>query len=304
MGQDVIGVGSVVIDLKSTVSSIPKLDEVVIATDHHKHMGGPTANALATLQRLGMTTQFMGKVGDDEYGNMIAKAMGIEGIDHSQLELGKDTTTGFATVMVDEETKKRSIFVYIGHLRTVPESCIDEDAIRNARLLQIDSGTPAAMKACRVASDAGIPISVDADVPYPNLEEVLEMATIFIPAQEIAKPLVGIEDPVVAGRCILEKYNLEVVVVTLGPKGSVTFTAEETLFTDGFSVNALDTTGAGGVYQGGYLYGYLQGWPLQQTAQFANATAALMISGINGWDDIPRLDEVQAFLGEHGIDSA
>jgi len=59
MGVDVVGVGSVVIDMKSTVTSIPKLDEIVVALDYHKHMGGPVANALAALQRLGKQTQLL-----------------------------------------------------------------------------------------------------------------------------------------------------------------------------------------------------------------------------------------------------
>ncbi len=300
MGIDVVGVGSVVIDLKSTVSSIPKLDEIVLAFDHHKHMGGPVANALATLQRLGMQTQFMGRLGDDEYGNRIADTMAAEGMDISRLELDENEATGFATVMVDAQTKKRSIFVFPGHLGSVPESCIDADAIRNSKLLHVDTDTPAAMEACRVASSAGVPISVDADMVSGGMEAVLKMATIFIPAQEISAQLTGLEDPLAAGKQILEKYELDIVVVTRGVEGSVTITRDETLAVEAFPVEAVDTTGAGGVYQGGYLYGYLQGWSLKRTAQFANATAGLMISGINGWDDIPTLDDVEGLLHRHG----
>lgn len=299
MGIDVVGVGSVVIDRKSTVSSIPKLDEIVLAYDHYFHMGGPVANALATLQRLGTQTQFMGKLGDDEYGNMIADTMAAEGIDTSRLELDKDERTGFATVMVDRKTAKRSIFVFVGHLGSVPESCIDEGAIQNAKLLHVDTDTPAAMKACRIASSAGVPISVDADGLFRGIEDVLNMATIFIPAQEIATQLTGNDNPIASGKQLLEKYNLDTVVVTRGVEGSVTFTADEMITADAFPVDAVDTTGAGGVYQGGYLYGYLQGWPLEKTAQFANAAAGLMISGMNGWDDIPTLDQVEAMIQKH-----
>lgn len=300
MRMDVIGVGSVVIDLKSTVSSIPKLDEIVLAFDYHKHMGGPVANALATLQRLGVKSQFMGRLGDDEYGNRIADTMAAEGIDISRLELDENESTGFATVMVDAKTKKRSIFVYPGHLGSVPESCLDKDAIRNAKLLHVDTDTPAALEACRVASSAGVPISVDADVVSGGMEDVLNMATIFIPAQEISAQLTGIQDPLSAGKMILAKYHLDIVVVTRGVEGSITITSEETVSVDAFPVDALDTTGAGG-YQGAYLYGYLQGWPLKRAAQFANAAAGLMISGMNGWDDVPTLDEVKALLNRHGI---
>jgi ribokinase len=288
------------VDLKATVSSIPKIEETVLTFDFHKHMGGPVANTLATLRRLGMKTQYMGALGNDEYGRMIAENMKAEGIDTSLLRLLDGETSAFSIVLVDAKTKKRSIAFYPGCALTVPEDCVDVDAVASARLLHVDIYTPAVLAACEAAQRARVPISVDADALFPGLEDILERASIFIPAREIAAQLVGEDDPAAAGRLILEKYNLDLVVVTRGKDGSVTTTRDETLSVRGFEIDAVDTTGAGGVYQGAYLYGYLHGWPLGRTAKFANAAAALMCSGMNGWGDIPTLEEVEAFLSERG----
>jgi ribokinase len=300
MAVDVVGVGLAVIDLKATVSSIPQIEDTALAYDYHKHMGGPVANALAELNRLGAKTQYMGVLGNDEHGQLIAKSMKAEGIDTSSLRLSDGEASAFSIVLVDSATKKRSIVFYPGCGLTVPDDCIDAQAIASAKLLHVDIYTPAVLTACKAAKDAGVPISVDADALFPGLEEILEMASIFIPAREIASQLVDEDDPLAGGKQILEKYNLDLVVVTRGKEGSVTITRQETVSVQGFEIDAVDTTGAGGVYQGAYLYGHLQGWPLERTAVFANAAAALMCSGMNGWDDIPTMVRVENFLRERG----
>ncbi|GAB4349149.1 MAG: sugar kinase [Candidatus Abyssubacteria bacterium] len=302
MAVDVVGVGLAVVDLKVTVSSIPQIEETVLAFDFHKHHGGPVGNALVTLQRLGMRTQYMGMLGNDEYGTMIAEGMKAEGVDTSSLRLADGENTPFSIVMVDAHTKKRSIAFHAGCALSVPADCIDTNAIKSAKLLHVDFCTPAVRAACEAAKEAGVPISVDADGLYPGLEEILEMATVFVPAREIASQLVGEDDPARAAELIRRKYDLDVVTVTRGKEGSVSVTPEGAISVPGFEIEPLDTTGAGGVYQGAYLYGYLNSWPVARTARFANAAAALMCSGMNGWADIPTLDKVKTFLKQRGAE--
>jgi ribokinase len=67
-----------------------------------------------------------------------------------------------------------------------------------------------------------------------------------------------------------------------------------------FHVNAADTTGAGDVFHGGYIYGLLQGWRLRNVVIFASALAAMKCRMIGGRAGIPRLGEVVNFLKEHG----
>jgi len=75
MSFDVVGVGIACSDVNITVTSIPKIDENVLVLDYRKHMGGTVSTALATLQRLGMRTKYMGMLGDDEYGRFTLEGM-------------------------------------------------------------------------------------------------------------------------------------------------------------------------------------------------------------------------------------
>jgi ribokinase len=63
-----------------------------------------------------------------------------------------------------------------------------------------------------------------------------------------------------------------------------------------FQIEAVDTTGAGDVFHGGYIFGLLQGWDLERVVRFASAVAAIKCRQMGGRTGIPRLDEVMQFL--------
>jgi ribokinase len=98
------------------------------------------------------------------------------------------------------------------------------------------------------------------------------------------------------------KLTAPVVTITLGRQGSVTFREGEILTVPAFSVDSVDTTGAGDVFHGGYLFGILRGLDLPDTIRFASAVAALKCTRIGGRTGIPRLAEVLHFLAEKGFE--
>jgi len=296
---DVVGIGTVCVDLNATVTSIPKVDENVLALDHRKHLGGPVATALATLQRLGMSTTYMGMLGNDEYGQTILAGLQAEEIDTSALRIVDGENSPFSFVLVDSTTGGRSIAHYPGCRFHVPADCVDHDNVRNARLLHVDMAAPAVLAACETANKAGVPVSVDANLLFPRLEELLMSADIFIPARRLARELSGEPDPVKAAEKLIAKYNLDLAVITCGDEGSVAVTQNEIARSAAFEVKVVDTTGAGDVFHGAYLYGYLNGWSLERALRFANGTAALMCTNQDGWAGIPKLSEVKSFLGEN-----
>ena len=300
MTFDVVGVGIACSDLNATVTSVPKLDENVLMLDYRRQSGGTVSTALATLQRLGMNTKYMGMLGDDEWGRFTREGLKAEGIDISALRMLKGESSPWSFVMVDNLTGKRSIAFYPGCVFKTPADCIDPDAIKSARLLHVDVYTPAVLAACEVAKAASIPVSVDTNAMYPGLDEVLSLSNIFITSRDVISGLAHEEEPVGAARKVMAEYNLDLVVNTLGAEGSIAVTASETASAPGFKVEVVDTTGAGDVFHGAYLYGHLKGWALERTLRFANAAGAMMCTTQNGWAGIPTLKQVEDFLRERG----
>ena len=99
-----------------------------------------------------------------------------------------------------------------------------------------------------------------------------------------------------------------VFTVTRGSRGSLTLAAGELLDVPVFPVDVVDTTGAGDVFHGGYLFGLLNGWPLLRTITFASALAALACTRIGGRAGIPdgrvRLAGVQGEVNQSQIHGA
>jgi ribokinase len=101
-----------------------------------------------------------------------------------------------------------------------------------------------------------------------------------------------------------ERRNLKirVLTITMGEEGSITASDNNCFHVPAFRVKAIDTTGAGDVFHGGYIYGLLQRWDLRETVVFASALAALKCTEIGGRAGIPGLEEVKRFLYEHDPD--
>jgi ribokinase len=98
----------------------------------------------------------------------------------------------------------------------------------------------------------------------------------------------------------LSGYGSEAVTITLGAAGSLSCEAGGRIIRQPvFEVDAVDTTGCGDVFHGGYIYGLLQAWPLPRAVRFAAACAALKARAMGGRSAIPPLQDVEDFLRAH-----
>jgi sulfofructose kinase len=89
-------------------------------------------------------------------------------------------------------------------------------------------------------------------------------------------------------------------VQTEGAEGCYTVTEKDYFHTPAFSVEVMDTTGAGDTFHGAYLVGLDLGWPLRETALFASAAAAMKCRRLGGRAGIPDRESVLAFLQDRG----
>jgi sugar/nucleoside kinase (ribokinase family) len=118
----------------------------------------------------------------------------------------------------------------------------------------------------------------------------------LVVARRFAQRHSGESDPLAAGPVLLERFEPRQVVITDGAQGSWYWDAGQHLHQPAFGIDVVDTTGAGDVFHGAYLYAYLQGWPAQRCLAFASATAALKCRKVGGRAGIPDRAEIEAFL--------
>jgi len=293
--MDVVGLGFSSLDYVGIVPHLPRLDEGMGLSDLTTQGGGPVAQALVTLARLGANVGYIGRFGDDDAGIAMRRSLEDEGVDLAELQLERGATSAQCIILVDQATGKRSICAYHGTAGDVTVSSRSLDYVCSGRYLHLDGfSMEGALAAARAARTAGVRVCLDAGGPFERLREVIEATDILIANEQFA--LDAGRGDYELGAARLRALGPRIVVATLGAAGSYTLTGNEAFLIPSFPVDVVDTTGAGDVFHGAYLYGLLQRWPLRQVAVFANAAAALKCTRLGGRAGIPRLAAVESFL--------
>jgi ribokinase len=180
---DVIGLGTNAIDQVIQLYRIPDADAKVVCPPQNYGLfdGGVMGNTLTGLARLGLKTGYLGKVGDDSFGEMIKKSCMDDNIDLSHCEIVPGKHSAWTWIVVDAEGE-RTIVLFPNVLTEVDEDFIGEAAnyIRTCHLLHIE-GSEMRLKpfidAAKTAKSADIPIAFDLDIPATDFIEDLDLAT-------------------------------------------------------------------------------------------------------------------------------
>jgi ribokinase len=296
----VTGLGQCSIDYLALVDSYPPVDTKKEVLQWHEQGGGPVATALAALCRLGIQCRFHGVIGDDGAGEKIRRSLQEEGVDAQGLIVRSDAASQVAFIAVEKGTGKRTIFWKrpTGEaLRTaeLPHDFLEATHFFLMDGLMQDVSHAAAMR----ARELNVPVMLDAGRMRPGMRELAGLSDYVVTSEEFAKDI-GLTLDEDALRRKRDEIGAGVLTVTLGERGSITVWKDEVMRIPAFRVDAADTTGAGDVFHGGYIYGLLRGWGLRETVTFASALAAMKCRKIGGRAGIPRLNEVMEFLGERG----
>ena len=303
MAIDVVGVGCACLDFLGIVPHLPDQDDQVWMSDSTQQGGGMVSTALVTLSRLGVSTAFVGKGGDDMAGRAVKEEFDRYGVDSAQLNVEPGATTPVSMILVDESTGQRTIMAG-GTTVEMSPSEVPAGMIAGAKYLHLDTtGRQAALAAAEIARGSGVPVVLDADnLSRPqDIEDLLRATDYLIASRVFAEALTGLADPAAAAKS-LSSCGSSVVIVTLGEQGSLTLAAGRTFHTPAFPVDVVDTTGAGDVYHGAYIYGLLQEWHLEKTAVFSSAVAALSCTRLGGRTGIPEFHSALDFLRDRGAE--
>jgi ribokinase len=291
---DVIGIGHCAVDFLGLVPYYPSLDEKIRITELRRQGGGEVATALVTLSRLGATTSFIGKIGDDDLGNFILTEFKKEKIDISHIIVEKGASSLCAFCIIDKVSGKRTIFWY-KDMKPLKKEELDKEFILSGKILLVDYHEPeAAIIAAEWFKRVGKTVVLDIDTINPQLERLVKSVDVVIGSEIFARNF-AIDDYFSAAEKVAS-LGPRIVVFTLGEKGCLCYTKEDKFIQPAFEVNVVDTTGCGDVFHGAFVYGLLRGWNLRKIAIFSNAVAAMKCTKIGGRAGIPSIKEVEGFL--------
>lgn len=299
---DVVGLGVNVINHLFLVSRFPEPDTKIDPLAVTQQGGGVVATALVACARLGLTVKYIGKVGADDPGNLSRKSLEHEGIDVADLVVDPRENTRVTFGLIEQASGRRTLIRGIEPLARLRPEEVPAAAVICGRVLHLDGYEgSAAVRAARLAREAGIPVSLDAEDATECQEELFALTDILIMARALGERLTGCKQvPAILER--LEQFGPRVVGLTLAADGAVVHHRSTTVQSPGFKVDVVDTTGAGDVFHGAFLAGLLWGWPLEEIVRLANAVAALKCRKLGGRAGIPSLAETRAFVRAMGPD--
>lgn len=291
---DVVGVGLNAVDTLVIVPEYPAFNSKIEIIDHLRSCGGQVATALVACRRWGLTAKYVGSIGDDEEGRFQRESLAREGLDLSELRVVPGARTQMAVIIVEARSGERTILWRREEkLRRDPET-LEPGALAGGRVLLVDGHEmPLSIRAARLARAAGIPVVLDIDSVREGCRDLLALVDFPIVSETFAPRLTGKDD--------LRDALAEIQVVspgrfacaTLGRRGALALHGDRAWRARGAEVPVVDTTGAGDVFHGGFLYGLSSGWDLPETLRFATAAAALNCTAYGARGGIGAVGEIE-----------
>jgi sugar/nucleoside kinase (ribokinase family) len=296
---DVIGLGASTLDVISLVEKFPSREDVQETGDMILQGGGPIATALVTLSRLGLNTAMLDTLGDDWPGQYILSEFEEERVSTQYIRVISGQSSPVSTILV-RENGDRFILFRRGSVPDLSPVDLPEELFKNAKILHLNGRHwEACLKACQMAQKYGVLISFDGGAGRyrDKLKEIIKLTDVCIVAKDFAEEHSKDTRVEHAAQALLDQ-GPSIVVITEGIKGSWIYTRNEDRFHQpAYEIqNVVDTTGAGDVYHGAFLFGYLQEGDLRSAAKIASAAAALKCQSLGGRTGIPRLSELKSFI--------
>lgn len=290
---DIVGVGLNATDTMIRLPHFPAFDSKVEFRESQVLPGGQVATAVVACAKWGLSTRYVGKIGDDSFGVLQQNAM-AEARAEAHWIVAKNCQSQSSFILVDEATGERTVlWKRDPRLELLPQD-IEKDWVTRSRLLHVDGhDCRAAATAARWAREARIPVTADLDNLYPGVEALLESVDYAITSREFPGRLCGERDLFTSLPQIASRFGCGLTAATLGTNGVLAWHGNRFHYAPAFDVNAVDTTGAGDIFHAAFAFALLKGEALPRILEFSCAAAALACMGLGARGGIAPLDEIK-----------
>ena len=311
---DVLAMGRSCIDLYAHQIGVP----ITEVSSFDAYVGGCPTNVSVGTRRLGLTSVLLTAVGDDQVGEFVTAFLDREHVDTRFIPRKPGRRTS-AVILTIQPPDKFPLTFYRDNCadRALTVDDVARAPVSDSRVvfltgtgLSHEPSRAATFAAAAAARAAGVAVVVDIDYRADQWDSasafanqmglLLRSAALAVGTEEELAAASGSTD-VAAGAATVLSSGIEALILKRGARGSTVFRPNAApADVAPFPIEVLNVLGAGDAFASGFLYGYLQGWPLERAARMGNATGAIVVTRHGCANFMPTLDEVRAFVRDRG----
>lgn len=303
MGSKILVFGSYVQEFNSRQPGLPTPGQTIRGTSFQLGYGGKGFNQAVAAKRAGGDITFIAKLGRDTFGKAALDFFEANGISANHILFDEIIGTGAALVMVDENTCQNQIVVIPGASANISDADIESrrEILESCDilLLQHEINFDALEKVTDIAYNAGARIVLNPAPAHPISDEMLRKLYAVTPNETEALSLTGIEvkdiDSARKAAAVFLEKGVKNVVITMGTMGAYATDGQREELLDRLPVQAVDTTGAGDAFNGGFVTALSEGCDLFESLRFANVVGALSVTKEGSSCAMPDRIEINEF---------
>ena len=304
---DVYVYGDVNIDL--VVPGVERLPEPGVEQEvpvMETFVGGGAALFTLGVAKLGLRPVFQGSVGRDMYGASIRDTFRRLGVDDALLLDSDDKKTGISSSFTTE--KDRCFLTYRGTNEGLSLKHLRLDQLPAARHIHVTGYEGISNHAeyldmlTKIHALGDVTVSFDVGwdmtgVWHEGIFDLLPMIDVLFMTETECQHYTRCEDVEAGARKLAERAGM--AVIKLGRKGAMAIRNGERFFAPAYTVKAVDTTGAGDSFNAGFVYGFLQGLPMEECLKCGNGCGALSVTALGGNTGFPFRAELEKWIRDH-----
>jgi len=299
---EVVAIGNANVDIIMYVDKVPAEDEAVEAYDTIISAGGSASNYAVALSRLNVKSGFIGRIGNDSFGEFIRKEFEKERVDISHLKVDDKYPTGKVFIIVTRDGIRRMI-AYRGANARISKDDLDEEYISKAKIVHAASiRKELAEDVAKIVSKYNVAFSYDpgsivCKYGIKGFMSIFKHVKILYLNLRELECLTGSRDPESASQLL--RYGPKLVVVKMGSKGSYIVLSDARIRVPPYKPKqVIDTTGAGDVFAAALTASLLKGYSLWDSALFASVAAGIKVGRKGARNGIPYEKEVLSIFNE------
>jgi sugar/nucleoside kinase (ribokinase family) len=295
---DLVGVGLNATDTVIPLAAFPTLGSKTEYSERSVLLGGEISTAVIACRHWGLRTRYIGRLGDDYAARLHRAAFDDVGVE-THITTVEDGSSPQSLILVDG-SGERTVLCHRDPRLTLQPEDMEREWITSARALLVDGyHTTAAITAATWAREAGIPVIADLDVIRPGINDLLPLVDYALASRDFPGALTGEPDLKKALAALHDQFHCRLAGVTLGLDGILTWDGKHSIQRPAYRVSTVDTTGAGDIFHAGFVYGHLQGWPIEHQLDYACAAAALNCTRTGARGRIGTVDEISHLVTDN-----